>query len=280
MLMKLGLKALTPIQMAAIRISVCGIVFLPFVYRHFKKLDKPDRKFVLIAGIIGNGTPAFLFAIAQTHVNSSVAGALNATTPMFTLLIGAIFTSMVISKSKILGVIIGLVGALAIVLGKVVHNAWQGGGDAISMNGDVSYSLLIVLATVLYGANINIIKTKLSHYKATIISTLPLFFISIPGIIIVLSLDWSNLDHVSSKQITQSLAAVIVLGLVGTSFALYLFNRLIQLSGPVFASSVTYFIPFVALILGIFDGEKVLLVQIAGMVLILTGVHLLNKART
>ncbi|MBO6516565.1 MAG: DMT family transporter, partial [Bacteroidia bacterium] len=146
--------------------------------------------------------------------------------------------------------------------------------------GDVKYSLLVILATVFYGSNINLIKTKLSHYKAIVISTLPLFFVSIPSSIILAMSDWSNLNTVANSQIIRSVGAVVVLGLIGTSLGLYLFNRMIQLSGPVFSSSVTYFIPIVAVVLGFLDGERILWIQLGGMALILTGVYLLNRARS
>ncbi|MBO6518218.1 MAG: DMT family transporter, partial [Bacteroidia bacterium] len=126
LLMKIGLEVLTPIQLAAIRIAISGLVFLPFVFSHIKKIKKEDLKFALLAGLLGNFFPAFLFASAQTHVDSSIAGALNATTPLFTLIIGGIFTSMVLNKSKILGVVIGLIGALCIVLGKSLQPLLSG----------------------------------------------------------------------------------------------------------------------------------------------------------
>lgn len=275
--MKIGLQVLTPIQLAAIRISIAGLVFMPFALKHIKRLNKEDRKYALLAGLIGNGIPAFLFALAQTKVNSSLAGVLNATTPLFTLLIGALFTSMVLTSSKIVGVIIGLVGAVIIVLGKVIGGLITGEQSLLEET-NIAYTLLVVLATVCYGANINLIKSKLSQYKAIIISTIPLSFIALPGILILLFSDWSNVQSVEAAQVTRAIGATAILALVGTSLGLFLFNRLIQVSGPVFSSSVTYFIPVVALILGVLDGERILGIQAIGMLLILTGVYLLNRA--
>lgn len=277
LLMKIGLQVLTPIQLAAIRISIAGLVFMPFALKHIKRLNKEDRKYALLAGLIGNGIPAFLFALAQTKVNSSLAGVLNATTPLFTLLIGALFTSMVLTSSKIVGVIIGLVGAVIIVLGKVIGGLITGEQSLLEET-NIAYTLLVVLATVCYGANINLIKSKLSQYKAIIISTIPLSFIALPGILILLFSDWSNVQSVEAAQVTRAIGATAILALVGTSLGLFLFNRLIQISGPVFSSSVTYFIPVVALILGVLDGERILGIQAIGMLLILTGVYLLNRA--
>lgn len=280
--MKIGLEVLTPVQLAAIRLSIGGMIFLPVVLRHFRELDRQGRIFVVIAGLCGNGIPAFLFAIGQTHVNSSIAGALNALTPIFTLIIGVLFTSMVLSRLKILGILIGFLGAIAIILGRYFTNQLTGNtiqSQDILESGPVIYTLLIVLATLLYGTNINIIKSKLSRYRAIAISTLPLFFMGIPSLFIVITSDWSNVEAASAEQNLHSIGAIVALALFGNSLSLYLFNRLIQMSGPVFASSVTYFIPIVALFLGLQDHETILPVQYAGIVLILLGVYLLRRGR-
>ena len=139
---------------------------------------------------------------------------------------------------------------------------------------------MIVLATIMYGANINLIKGKLYKYHPIVISALPLFFISIPGLIILFS---SDVQHVISQPTTtfwRSVTAVFLLALFGNSLSLVLFNRLIQLSGPVFASSVTYFIPVVAMIWGLADGETVGTLQWIGLLLILGGIYLVNRRKT
>lgn len=266
-LMKEGLKSLSAIQVAALRISIGGMIFTPFVIRFLKKIERKDVKYVILSGILGNGIPAFLFALAQTKVDSSIAGALNALTPMFTLIIGYVFGVIVMNSSKVVGVIIGLAGALAIILGK---------GDTI-LTFNNGFQMLIVVATLLYGVNINLIKSKLTKYPAMVISALPLFFISIPGIIILLSTDFTEIAGTGGWQVNRSMAAVALLALLGNSLSLVLFNRLIQISGPVFASSVTYFIPVVALLWGFADHEHISVVQIAGMMLILAGIRLVNK---
>ncbi len=274
-LMKEGLKVMSSIQMAAYRIALSGAIFSPFVFNHFKKIAKSDRKYVLLAGLMGSAIPSFLFAFAQKEISSSLAGVLNALTPIFTLLIAAIFTSLILSKSKIVGVVIGFLGAMALILSKYFSgNSTLTFFESIE---EVKYALLVIIATLMYGSNINLIKTKLSHYKAFVIATTPIFLVSIPAMIILLFTDWSNLDLYESEQIFKSFGAVSALAIFGTAISLILFNRLVQLSGPVFASSVTYFIPFVALFLGYKDGENIGWMQLVGMILILIGVYLINK---
>ncbi|MFT5513041.1 MAG: drug/metabolite transporter (DMT)-like permease [Bacteroidia bacterium] len=273
-LMKEGLKVMTSIQMAAYRISVCGLVFFPFVLKHFKRIEPKDRKYALLAGLIGSGIPAFLFATSQKHINSSLAGILNALTPVFTVLIAVVFTKLILSKNKVFGVVIGFIGAMAIIIGKMVN---AGESDINIESSQVQYVLMIVLATFLYGANINLIKNKLAKYNAFVIASTPLFMISIIAMIIMAFTDWSNIQEFQQSQVIRSFTAITVLAIFGTSLSLILFNRLVQTSGPVFASSVTYFIPFVAVFLGLLDGETVLGVQILGMGLILTGVYLINR---
>lgn len=265
---------MTSIQMASYRIAVCGLIFFPFVLRHFKKIERQDRKYVLLAGMMGSGIPALLFAMSLEHINSSLAGILNAMTPIFTVIIAVIFTKYVLTKSKVWGVIVGFIGALAIILGKMVYAG--DGGISVDAN-EVKYVLMVVLATILYGANINLIKNKLAKYNAFVIASTPLFMISLIAMTIILFTDWSNLSQYPDRQLYRSFGAITALAIFGTSMSLVLFNRLVQLSGPVFASSTTYFIPFVAVFFGLLDGEQVIWVQLLGMSLILTGVYLINK---
>ncbi len=273
-LMKEGLKVMTSVQMAAYRISVCGLVFFPFVLKHFKRIEPKDRKYALLAGLMGSGIPAFLFAIAQQHINSSLAGILNAMTPIFTLIIAVVVTKLVLPKTKFIGVIIGFLGALAIIIGKMYVAGADSSTPAFT---DIKYVLMVVLATLLYGSNINLIKNKLAKYNAFVIATTPLFMISIIAMLIMAFTNWSNISEYPSEQVYKSFGAVTALAILGTSLSLILFNRLVQLSGPVFASSVTYFIPFVAVFFGLLDGEEVIWIQLVGMSLILTGVYLINR---
>ncbi|MCB9246432.1 MAG: DMT family transporter [Flavobacteriales bacterium] len=265
-LMKEGLKALNPVQMAAFRISISGAVFWPIAFKHIKSIKQEDLKWAVLAGFMGNGIPAFLFAIAQTRVSSSMAGALNALTPLFTLLIAFFFTKYVLGLTKILGVLTGLAGALILILLK---------SDG-TMQGDFAFGFLIVLATLCYGGNINLIKNKLSSYRPLVIASVPLFSVSVICVALFILSGGPDVVFSGDAQATRSALAIVVLAILGTSVGLVLFNRLIQLTGAVFSSSVTYLIPVVALFIGWIDGEQVGVVQLIGLLLILTGIYLIN----
>ena len=261
-LMKIGLKSLLPIQIASLRISVAGLFLLPFIMRYVKRVEKKDRIWIFLTGLVGNGIPAFLFAYAQTKVSSSLTGALNSLTPIFALLTGLFVFRQSLNKHKIAGVAIGF-------LGSVILLTWQGdGGFRFSTS-----ALWIVLATFMYGLNINVLKLKLSKYPPLMIASLPMGTLFIPSSLIFLSFPLPNL---SAQEVVQSVFSIALLGTVGTAFALILFNRLIQISSAVFASSVTYLIPFVALLIGWLDGEQVGWIQILAVLLIIFGILIIR----
>ena len=266
-LMKEGLKCFSGVQVAALRITIGGSVFIPFIGRYLKRIEKADLKYAILAGVIGNGIPAFLFAIGQQKVDSSIAGVLNALTPIFTIIIGLSLGVIDSNRWKIAGVVIGLSGAVAIMLGKP--------SDDLAFNW--SHLLMIVVATFLYGANINLIKAKLSKYPSIVISALPLFFISLGGIFILVFSGFFSINPADHVNYSKSFGAIALLALLGNSLSLILFNRLIQISGPVFASSVTYLIPIVAVIWGLWDGEVISLIQSLGLLAILAGVYMINR---
>lgn len=266
-LMKIGLKVLTPTQVAAFRMTLAGLVFTPWLFKYIRQVKRSDLPWMLAVGIIGNGIPAFLFTNAQLFLNSSLTGALNALTPLFTLLIGILFLGAKTGRLQIAGVLMGLAGALVLILSK---DAGQNGNE------QTSYAALVVLATICYGTSVNIIKNRLSHYKPLITAAFPLAFAALLSFpILQFSLD--KTPPVAEWWWTSSFFAVLVLAVLGTAVSLIFFNRLIQLTDAVFASSVTYLIPVVAMLWGGMDGEIISLSQIFGMLVILFGIYLANR---
>lgn len=266
-LMKIGLNLFTPTQVAAFRMTIAGLVFSPWLITYSRKIKRNDLPWMLAVGVIGNGIPAFLFTNAQLFLNSSLTGALNALTPLFTLLIGILFLGTRSGALQIAGVLLGLLGALVLILSK------EGGQQG---NEQISYAALVVLATVCYGTSVNIIKIRLSHYKPIITAAFPLAFaalLSFP----LLQFSLLNNPPVQQWWSTTSFMAVLVLAIIGTSVSLIFFNRLIQLTDAVFASSVTYLIPVVAMLWGWVDGEIIGPYQIFGMLIILLGIYLANR---
>jgi drug/metabolite transporter (DMT)-like permease len=268
-LMKEGLKTFNSWQVAAYRIFIAGLVFTPFTFKYLKQIKKSDRVILLVAGLVGSGIPAFLFTYAQMTINSSTAGALNALTPIFTLLIGVLFLGIAMDKLKLLGVIIGLSGALALILLKP-------GGQFQSAT---FHGFLIILATLMYGVNVNLIKIRLSAYNSWAIASLPLIFMFIPSLMMLFFVcNDIEFDRVNSYQGWVSFVSVNILGLVGTAFSLVLFNKLIKITDAVLASSVTYLIPIVAMFWGFVSGETIGYLQLIGLGLILIGVAVIRKS--
>ncbi len=264
-LMKEGLYVYNQWQVAALRISIAGLVLLPFVRWKAIKIESNDWPMFLISGLLGNFIPAFLFTAAQTRISSSLSGALNSLTPLFVLLIGLIFMGVKFNKFKLYGVILGLSGALLLIFSRGFETD----------SSELSYSMLVVLAALCYGTNVNIIKYKLGHYPPFLVAAIPLAMMSVIAlsILAVIGLEFS-------AQLVEIKAglAIVVLAVFGTSLSLILFNRLIQRTNAVFASSVTYLIPIVALAWGWLDGEVIGLSQILGLFIVLMAIWIVNRS--
>ncbi len=267
-LIKKGLIAFTPLELASLRISISCLVSLPFAVKAFLTVPRNKYFTILQVGVFGSGAPAILFSIAMTKSDSGLNGILNSLSPLWTLVVGYYIFKINISAQKVWGVIIGFAGALVLVLGK------KGGGIKV----DTLYSILPVIATFCYGMSSNITKQKLQDQNPVYSTSLAMLMVGIPALI---GLGLSDAPHkIISGQAWVSLASVSFLAIFGTLIAWILFYRLVQRTDALFAASVTYLIPVVALYWGYRDGEQLTIIQIAGMLLILLGVYFTtaNKA--
>lgn len=266
-LMKRGLIYFSPTEVAAFRISVAMLVLLPIAVRNLSSF-KGKVLPLFLAGLFGNAIPAFLFALGQTQISSSLSGMLNSLTSLFTLLIGIVFFGMAAMRWQIIGVIVALIGALGVI-----------GFENLTQFSDAGkYSLLIIIAAGCYGIGVNVIKSKLHDVKPTHITSLSFFMIG-PPLFIYLLMGTNFLNTLSTN--TESWLGVFYLSLlaiVGTAIAVIMFNRLIKETTAVFATTVTYLIPIVALGWGFVDGERVTMSQVAYMALILVGIFLINSS--
>lgn len=261
-----GLKSYSATQLAAYRICIAGILFIPFGIANLFKVEKSDIKWFALSGIMGNFIPAFCFAYAQKYLQSSTAGALNSLTPFFTLLAGIFIFSKTFNKYKIIGILIGLIGALSLIINK------PGGG----IETHYEYGLIILLSTLLYGTNVNVIESKLSKYSPLYIASIPLSLIFIPGLICLFIFKFPFESALSSEFI-KSTISISMLGLLGTGLSLVLFNRLIQITNGLFASMVTYMMPVVSTLWGVYYNEPIDLIQITSLSLILLGILVVRK---
>ncbi len=270
-LMKRGLRdgsdqpVLRPEQVAALRLGIAGLVLLPVSIRAFRKVHRADWKYLAVVGLIGSGLPAILFTISQQYLDSSIAGILNALTPLFTLFVGIIVFKRVVMPKQVMGVLIGLAGAICLV-------SLKGFGDSDNM----IYSLLIVLATLCYGISVNTISAKLRHISPLQITALSLLIAGIPWSLYLSTTDVAEIIQVNPHGWT-SLAAVTTLAVFGTCMANLLYFWLTQQTSPLFASSVTYLMPLVAVGWGVFDNEKLTFMHLICGVIILFGVWMVNR---
>jgi len=264
-LMKEGLKQLSPYQVASVRMLFAGLVLLPFAFRAFKKIPKEKMGLVIISGIIGNFIPAYLFCIAETKIDSGLAGILNSLTPLFTILVGLFFFKIPSNQKKLKGVLVGFIG-LCLLLAS---------GKNISFE-NLSYASLVLLATFLYGLNVNMVGKFLQNIRALDIASVAFAFLILPSFLLLYNTGYFDLNFNNPSILYASLSS-ICLGIVGTSISAILFYMLLKKSSIVFASMVTYGIPIVAIAWGIYFGETISILQVGSLLIILAGVYIVNK---
>lgn len=264
-LMKAGMTNLSPYQVAAIRILSGGLVLLPIAIRHFKELPTEKLGWVIITGFVGSFFPAFLFCIAETRIDSSLAGMLNALTPVFTILIGTIFFNIKVTLRKSLGILLGFAGLSGLFLAK----------GAVNLQ-DISYATLVLAATLCYGLNINLVNHHLKGVSAVNIAAIAFAFLLLPALLVLYFTGYFSLP-VQTKPILLATGASVILGVLGTALATIFFYMLVKKAGPIFTSLVTYGIPFVAIAWGFAYGETINLLQVCCLGVILGGVWLVSR---
>lgn len=265
--MKRGLEAYSSEQVAAIRMFVAFICMFPFWIKLFDKNDLKYWPAFLTVGLFGNFIPAFLFTKAETGISSALAGMLNGLTPLFTLILGVLVFKTKVKWFQVTGIIIAFLGAIGLITA----------GNSISTeNTQLFYSLLVALATLCYGISVNTIKAKLNHVAAIKATAWAFTLVGPMAGIYLFSTDFIYVAN-THPQGLSSLGYVFILGAVGTALSVALFNVLIRQTTAIFASSVTYLIPIVAIIWGIVDGETIFPMQLLFISLIITGIYLVNK---
>jgi len=265
-LIKRGLTAFSAGEVGALRIVSAALFLLPLAAPKLRKLKQRQMLILLIIGFVGSFIPAFLFATAQTSISSSLTGILNALTPLCTLLLGAAFFRKPITSKKGIGLGIGFIGSIVLIIG--------GTGSGI---GEINlYALLVIGATICYGLNLNIIKNYTPELHPVVITSVSLLFVG-PLAMGYLFGFTDFTETVQQPSAFWPLMALIALGVIGTALALILFNKMVQMKTAVFASSVTYIIPIVAVIWGVLDGEALSAYHFIGMAAILGGVYVANR---
>lgn len=267
-LIKNSLLAFTPYQIGAFRVGISGLLLCYFGFPALKRMDKKTVLWVALVGFFGNFLPMFLFPIAQTRVSSSLAGILDSLVPIFVLVFGFIIFGIKSKPLQMFGAVIGFVGAALIMYFS----------EASTEESNLGYALLIVLATALYAMAALIIKERLNHVKSKDLSSAVFTVWLIPSVVIlVLSGFFTNFD--TSAEAIESLGYLSILTVLGTAIAIMLYYKLIQNTSPVFASTVTYLLPLIAVIWGLLDGESFSIWYVIGGLLILWGIYLIREKK-
>ncbi len=273
MLMKWGMfdanhqATLHPFDVAALRLLSAGVVMLPFLPKALKNIPTSQRGLVILSGLLGSFIPAYLFCIAETKIDGSLAGSLNALTPIFVIISASIFWGVKSSNQKIIGVIIGLIGCFFLTYANYTKPFEY-----------IAYSGFVIVATLFYGVNVNLVHHKFKGISATSIATVAFTSLIIPSLIVLLFTGYFKLP-LTEKSYLISTGASSLLGILGTSISTVIFYVLVKRTGALFASLVTYGMPFIAIAWGFYYQEYITWLHIAALCIILIGVYLANKQK-
>ena len=264
-LIKKGLVGLTSLQLGSLRIIFAAIFLLLIGFKSLAKIPRVQWKYIALTATLGTFFPAYLFAIAQTQIDSTVSSILNSLTPLNTLIFGILAFGLSFRRAQIFGVIIGLIGTFLLIVNGALHHPEQ----------NYYYAILVLIASFCYAMNVNLIKKYLSDLSPLSISTGNFLVLFFPALLVLIFSGFFEVIAVESVQ--HSVLFVLVLGVLGTGIANIIFFKTIQISSPVFATSVTYLIPVVAFGWGLLDNEMLTPVQFFGAFIILFGVYLSAK---
>ena len=268
-LIKKGLVGLEPLQLGALRILFSAFVLLLFGWKTLKTIKKLEWKWIGISALLGTGIPVFLFAFAETEIDSAVVGILNSSVPLLAFIFGILLFGAKFIKQQFIGVLLGLIGA-----GALIYI-----GSQINEEQNYWYASLVIIASSLYALNVNIIKRHLQEVSALAIAAGNFVFLIIPAVIILFYSDFFDLPLTTDTTIQQSIGYIVLLSIFGTAIAKVMFNKLVQISNPVFASSVTYLMPIISVTWGVLDGEAFTSLQVTATLIILAGVYIGNTGK-
>jgi drug/metabolite transporter (DMT)-like permease len=266
-LIKQGLKVFSPEEVGSLRVAAAAVFLLPFALIRWKELKKGDHLKLFFSGMMAIFIPAFLFALAQTKLQSSVTGILNTLSPIWAMVMGVLFFNQRFRGMAVFGLLVSFGGAIILALARA-----EG-----AIGGFNAYALLVVLACALYGANVNFIKFKVQGIGSLTITSVSLLLLWPFSLVYLFGFTDFTQKLATIPGAWQAMGFIVILALMSTAVANLIFNKLLQISTPLFASSVTYIMPVVSVMWGVLDGEKLYLGHFIGMVAILGGVYLANR---
>jgi drug/metabolite transporter (DMT)-like permease len=269
-LMKEGLKGFTALELALIRISVAGLCLSPFAVRNVRKLERGELALLFVVGLTGNALPAFLYAKSEVVLPSAVVGVLTSLTPIFALIVAWLFFRQRFPMANVVGIAIGLVGAALLAMA---------GNPEADRSTNLAYAFLVLIATISYGINVNLVKNFFAKRDPVFITSLALAAVGLPALNYLLAGTSFIATLRDNPAAPIALGYIAILGAFGTALSVLLFNGLLQSGSIIFATSVTYTIPIVAVLWGIVLHEDFTWTHALGFAVILAGVWLANRRR-
>ncbi|WP_321299709.1 DMT family transporter [Marinifilum fragile] len=263
-LREIALKSFSHDQVAAFQVFLSFLLFLPLIFKNIKKLGKDNIIPLILSGLTGNIGPSYFFAKAQTLISSSIAGMLTAMLPTITLLMAILLFKNKTNIKIIGGILLGFAGTLIIIFSGESHGTTHLLG--------IFY---VFMAMVSVATSINIISFALPKLTGTEIASLAFLFV---GPMAGSYLAFTDLSApLAAENFTNSALMLTLLALL-TFAGVIFYNRLIKQSSHVFAASIAYLIPIVAIFWGIvIGGDQITLAQIASIIIILVGVNLTHR---
>lgn len=245
-----------------LRFGLSGLAFLPLAIKYMGRVKRKDILRLVLIGLLGSGLPAILFAFAQTRIASSMAGILSSFTPLATYMLGLLFFGVMLQLRKMTGVFIGLAGAILMI--------WMDGNGDLS--GDFWFGGLVILATICYALNSNLVKHYFQNYSPFLLAAVSFSITGLPVFGFIFATDFVEIlsEHPHGWA---SLGYLALLAVFGTVIASVLFFKLVQMTDALFASSISYLVPVFAIFWGLLDGEILKWYHIAGMTMILGGIY-------
>ena len=257
---------LQPLQLGAMRTIISGVILIAIGWKSFITTDKAKWKWLAVSGFLGTFFPAFLFAYAQTEIDSAISAILNSTVPLISLIMGAIIFGIAFTRNQLIGVIIGLAGGIGLVIAGMKSHPDQ----------NYLFAGLVFIACICYASNVNIIKKYLQNVQPLAIATGNFIFIVPFAFVVFFASDGATIEFATSR-VQESFIYIIILCIFGTVTAKIMFNKLVQISNPVFASSVTYLMPIISVMWGLLDHGNFSIWQLFASLIIMVGVYLVNK---
>ncbi|SHL29548.1 DMT family transporter [Chryseobacterium polytrichastri] len=264
-LIKKSLDHFNPFQVGALRVLIAGIVLMPIALSKYKSFPKKHLKWLILAAFTGSFIPMFLFPIAEKEITSSIAGIINSMMPIFVIIVGALVWKFETTKQQLIGVFISFTGVCILAFGGDDNSAFK-----------FIPILLLLLATLCYAVSTTTVKSKLMEVSSTVLSAFVFSFVLFIPSLLALTFTGFFSTFSFSKDTMTGLMFVSLLSIFGTGLAMMMNYRLLKVSTPLFASTVTLLMPIVAIIWGILDGEKLTILQFVGASIIIAGLIFLR----